>query len=186
MFALSSLYIKVCNNLLGDRLIGISCSPSGLHFEVTVMSYFSFSASLLMQEEGLFCLCTCFATWLPTSLVRHSCTWILLDLKNFFWWVAVCYSQVLIRCQHWGGWEKNAGWAGLLFPWVSSWFLVIWYYWVYASTLKLIRAIENCYRGQNAVWNVICLLYRACTFSYNFLERLIPSFSSEHSVQAFL
>lgn len=186
MFALSSLYIKVCNNLLCDRLIGISFTPSGLHFEVSVMSYFSFSASSPVQE-GLFCFCTCFATCYPTSLVRDSCTWILLDLKNFCW-VVLCYSQVLIKCQHWGGWERNAGGQDgrLLFPSVSSWFLIIWYYQVYAPTLELIRAIENCYRGQNTVWSVICLLYRASTFSYNFLERLIPSFSSEHSVQAFL
>lgn len=184
MFALSYLYIKVCNNLLCDWLIGISFSTPGLHFEVTVMSYFSFSASLLMQEEGPFCFCTCFATWLPTSWSVIAAPGFLLHLKYFFWWVVVCYSQVLIRCQHWGGWERNAGWV--LFPWVSSWFLIISYYWVFASTLKLIRAIENCYRGQNTVWNVICLLYRACTFSYNFFERLIPSFSSEHSVQAFL
>lgn len=52
VFALSSLYIKVCNNLLPDLFIGISFSLPGLYFKVTVMTYFSFCASSLMQGEG--------------------------------------------------------------------------------------------------------------------------------------
>lgn len=31
---------------------------------------------------------------------------------------------------------------------------------------------------------MVSVLHRACAFSYDFLKRLIPSFSSEHSVQA--
>ena len=52
MFALSSLYIEVCNNLLCGLFIGISFSLPGLYFKVTMMTYFSCCASSLMQAEG--------------------------------------------------------------------------------------------------------------------------------------